>query len=69
MEHDPIRNLVTAVDKTFVYENVEIRKTGRQAERKLSSGKVDALVEITPADHMNGSWKKWVRENDLYEVK
>lgn len=55
-------------DITYVYENVEIVKTGRSAERKLKSGKVDQLVEITPQDSSVGSWKKWVREDELFEV-
>lgn len=65
---EQIKKLVNGFDKTFVYDNIEIRKTGRKAERKLTSGKVDLLLEITPADPMSGSWKKWVREADLFEV-
>jgi hypothetical protein len=52
-----------------VFENVEVRKTGRKAENKLRSGKVDELVEVTPIDGTTGSWRKWVREEILFEVK
>jgi hypothetical protein len=55
-------------EKTYVYDNTEITKTGRKAERPLRSGKVDQLVEITPKDSSVGGWKKWVREDDLFEV-
>ncbi len=55
-------------EQTYVYENTEVRKTGREAEKKLKSGSVDKLVEITPIDSMVGSWKKWVREAELFEV-
>lgn len=55
-------------EQTYVYENTEVRKTGRVAEKKLKSGSVDKLVEITPIDSMVGSWKKWVREAELFEV-
>ena len=57
------------MDTSFVYENGEVVKTGRRAERKVRSGKVDELVEITPKDATTGSWKKWVREDELYEVQ
>lgn len=55
--------------KTYIYDSVEVQLTGRVAQRKLSSGKIDELVEITPVDEIVGKWKKWVREVDLYEVK
>lgn len=53
---------------TYVFENVEVEKTGRTAQRKLKSGKTDELVEVTPADQNTGTWKKWAREADLFEV-
>jgi hypothetical protein len=54
---------------TYVFENAEVQKTGRVADRKLKSGKIDHLVEITPVDENVGKWKKWVREAELFEVK
>lgn len=57
------------VISTYVYENVEVRKTGRKAERKLKSGKNDTVVEITPVDSITGSWRKWVSEDILFEVQ
>ena len=54
--------------QTYVYENVEVKKTGRTAQKTLKSGSVDQLVEITPVDSMVGSWKKWVRDAELFEV-
>lgn len=56
-------------NKTYIYDGIEVYQTGRTAERKLSSGKLDELVEITPVDSITGTWKKWVRETELYEVK
>lgn len=55
-------------DKTYVFEGVEVKKTGRRAQNKLRSGKIDEIVEVTPVDHMTGSWKKWTREDALHEV-
>ncbi len=54
---------------TYVLDNVEVEKTGREATRTLKSNKVDALVEVTPVDRNVGSWKKWVREVELFEVE
>lgn len=58
-----------AADQTYVFEQIEVRKTGRVAQSKLRSGKLDEVVEITPVDSMVGSWKKWVRAEILFEVK
>lgn len=56
------------VVESYVFENTEVIKTGRRSQRKLSSGKMDELVEVTPADPINGMWKKWVQPNQLYTV-
>ena len=53
---------------TYVYENTEVVLTGRVGSRKLPSGKVDVLHEITPAASIAGVWKKWVRMMDLYVI-
>ena len=55
-------------ESTYVYDNVEVTKTGRTANKELRSGKVDELIEITPKDTIVGAWKKWVREADLFLV-
>jgi hypothetical protein len=59
------------MDKTFVYEGTEVRKTGRTAVRKISTvpGKPPRellLVEVTPVAEFD--WKKWVSPDQLYEV-
>ncbi|MGZ8924443.1 MAG: hypothetical protein ACXW2E_01035 [Nitrososphaeraceae archaeon] len=53
---------------SYVYENVEVKKTNRTATKPLRSGKIDNLVEITPVQSIVGAWKKWVRESDLYII-
>lgn len=55
--------------RTFLNENVEVKLTGREAKRTLKNDKVDLRVEITPANPTEGSWKKWVRKTDLYEIE
>lgn len=54
--------------KTFLFEDVEVRKTGRAAKRTLRNNKVDERFEITPVDPMQGAWTKWVRNSDLYDI-
>lgn len=56
-------------NQTFVYEQAEVTKTGRTAVLKRNTGKLDTLFEITPVDQMVGSWKKWVRDMELFEVQ
>lgn len=56
-------------ETTYVYDNVEVMKTGRTATKDLRSGKTDELIEVTPKDTIVGAWKKWVREADLFQVK
>ena len=64
--------------KTYVYDNIEVKLTGRNAEKRIESKgssrraasvKVDTLHEITPAGSIAASWKKWVRMSDLYEIE
>lgn len=57
------------VDNLYLYDGVLVVRTGRTALRILKSGKKDELIEITPSDQMIGSWKKWVRESELYTVQ
>lgn len=52
----------------YVFEQSEVRVTGRTAENTLRSGKVDVMHEITPVDSSLGAWKKWVRLDTLFKV-
>jgi len=60
---------------TYVYEAIEVRLTGRIAQRKTkratsreSGDSVEILHEIEPADKLMENWQKWVKKEDLYEV-
>ena len=55
------------MDETFVYEDCEIKLTGRKAVKQALKDKTFELVEITPIDGIN-DWRKWVREIDLYKI-
>ena len=59
-------------DKTYVYDNVEVKLTGRKAKREIvqrrGENKIHELVEIAPADIECGSWKRWIKEAELYEI-
>lgn len=61
----------------YVWNGSEVRMTGRQAKKETNikavrSGKsrqsIDILYEIEPADKEDGSWKKWVRKEELFEI-
>jgi len=55
--------------KSYVYEHIEVKKTGRQATRTLSSKKDEVLVEITPVHDRDGTWHKWIPERVLFTVE
>jgi len=65
--------------KRYVYNGVEVVLTGQKAERKIeaknprtraySKPRVDTIYEITPADSETGSWKKWIRLEELYLIE
>lgn len=54
---------------TYVHGEVEVKKTGREAERPLPGNKKQVLVEITPVHDDDGSWKKWVNPSTLFLVQ
>ena len=58
--------------ETFVYEDTEVKKTGRTAVRKVKTipsapAREMTLVEITPVDY-TFDWKKWVDPTHLYTI-
>lgn len=52
----------------FVLQDIEVRLTGRTASKKGVGTKINELVEVTPSDEDNGSWKKWVPLNTLFQI-
>ena len=55
--------------KHYVMQDIEVKKTGRVAIRNVGQGKQpQQLVEVTPADENDGSWKKWVAEATLFLI-
>lgn len=54
--------------KTYLLDDIEVVLTGRTATRKLKRDRTDKRHEVTPSDNTSGSWKKWVRMTDLYEI-
>lgn len=61
---------------TMLYQETEIILTGRKATRNTppdqprrgTSVTQDSRVEITPADQSIGTWKRWVKREDLYTI-
>jgi hypothetical protein len=56
------------MDKIYVYDGMEVILTGRKANKKLRSGKMNEVVEIKQADAESASFKKWVRQSELFEI-
>lgn len=59
--------------KKYVMGDLEVKLTGRSAVRKSTIGRnkgavISPLFEVTPADIEDGSWKKWVKLSELYEI-
>lgn len=54
---------------TFVHQDVEVKLTGRVAKRKMPGGKEQELVEVTPSEEDNGTWKKWIPLSGLFEIQ
>jgi len=53
---------------TYVLGEDEVKLTGRTANRAVGS-KTQELVEITPANPDDGTWKKWTPMSALFKVK
>lgn len=54
--------------KTFVLNDTEVKLTGRTAKKQGVGGKINELVEVTPSEQDNGTWKKWVPLATLFEI-
>lgn len=67
-------------EETYVHDGVEVKKTGRRAQKQLtaaqkklaarSSREIPFVVEIVPltASKDDKDFAKWVREDELYEI-
>ena len=56
------------MSETFVHGEIEVKKTGRVAIRPINVNKNQVLVEITPANDYDGTWKKWVNPDALFKI-
>lgn len=65
------------VEKRYVFESLEVKLTGRKATKQAATTRRTTtrpapadvvLVEITPANIEQGSWKKWVKESELFAI-
>ena len=57
-------------EATFVYQEVEVKLTGRKAQKKAAPTvkNVPVLVEVTPVHEADGTWKRWVPLQALFEI-
>jgi len=61
-------NTGKSMNETFVYDDIEVKKTGRTASKPVPGGKFVTLCEITPNDPDVGTWKKWVNPSSLFII-
>lgn len=59
---------MTPEPNTYVFGEAEVKKTGRIATKPLLGNKVLTLVEITPINEFDGTWKKFVSETALLTI-
>lgn len=52
---------------TYVYNGVEVKMTGRRAKKETRRNEI-TLVEVTPYNMEDGTWKRWVNPTELYEI-
>jgi hypothetical protein len=55
-------------DVCFVYDGIEVKKTGRVATRKLKTV-TQTIIEIQPKNENDGTWTKWINPIELFEIK
>lgn len=53
---------------TYVMSDQEVKLTGRIATRQVNA-KQHELVEVTPVNAEDGTWKKWVQLAALFKVQ
>jgi hypothetical protein len=72
MSYSPADSTENKIDKskTYVFENVEVRLTGRIAKKPSTVNNKIILIqyEVTPADEEGITWKKWAKESDLFTI-
>ena len=61
------------IDQKYVLNDLEVKLTGRVAVKRSKTGRnpgsvISTVYEVSPADTEEGSWKKWVKFTDLYEI-
>jgi hypothetical protein len=56
------------MDKTFIFEGIEVKTTGRFGRKAGDTDSKFLLCEITPISDEHGTWIKWVPAKDLFEV-
>lgn len=56
-------------EETYVLGDIEVKKTGRTASKPARIGAKDVeLVEVTPVNDYDGTWKKWTNPATLFII-
>lgn len=56
--------------ETYILGDIEVKKTGRRAEKTRPGSQIAKieLVEVTPVNDYDGTWKKWVNPASLFNI-
>ena len=54
-------------EEKYVLNDLEVKLTGRRATRAVGA-KISELVEVTPANELDGTFKKWVLLVSLFKI-
>ena len=58
--------------KSYIYDSVEVMLTGRKASKKVKRRRridTETLYEVTPCNIEVGTWKRWVKPEELYVIE
>lgn len=56
-------------EQTYVHGEIEVKRTGREASKDMPGGRQKmVVVEITPVNEYDGTWKKWVNPSTLFSI-
>ena len=53
----------------YILGETEVKLTGRKATRQGPGTRINEIVEVTPMNEDEGTWKKWVQQSLLFKIE
>jgi len=74
MMEENLSNLINKImdKKSYIYDSVEVMLTGRKASKDVKRRRrtdKEVLYEVTPCNDEVGTWKRWVKPEELYVIE